>query len=1118
MNMWQKHSAWAIAGLLTTLTIGSPVWADDVELLLSTPGGLNSKPNILFILDSSGSMTTIEETQEPYDGSQDYTGLCDSDMYYWGTTTAIPNCGDDYKFKKSVFDCQQGITQARASGSFTDTMTMYRPNNGGKKFKWRTLRNNLQDNAVECQSDSGSHGSLSAPTPDVYVRRGVDKATLYTSNANDEVDWGSSPTHQIITVFDSNYLNWYHNAPGSNMSRSDIVKAVTKNVLGSINNANVGFMRFHFSQGGPIMHAIKDLDENRDAAIEIVDNLPASGYTPLSETMYEAALYWNGLPEYYGGATSTDPDALVSSDPMIYKHPTEYSCSKNYIVLLTDGEPTRDTDAYYKVPNLPNYGDAMAGATSCDGGNVSGACLDDISEYLSKTDINSNVDGQQSVTTYTIGFTVDLEILKDTAESSGGEYYLASDVKSLTTALTDIVTNIFDRDVSFTAPAVAVNALNRTQHLNDLYISTFRPSSGIHWPGNVKKYELRDGEITDSNELNAIDPDTGYFADESNEYWNSTSQADGADVLRAGAANLVPDPAIRNVYTNNSLGSLTASGNAFSTANAASFTDSDFALAGTEGEPSMEDLIDWTRGVDIKDIDNDPETTVRVSMGDTLHAQPATVVYGDPEVSGNIVLFNATNDGFLHAIDANTGKELWSFIPRELFPNLKELYFDEDVNYKNYGLDGDLVPIVADLNDDGLIEVGTDFAYLVFGMRRGGDNYYLLDVTDKNYPTIKWVRTFAESGQSWSPPTVAKVKVNSAAATGSHNAVLILGGGYDTSHDTAAPPTDPDLEGAALLMLDLETGDQIWSASSDNNADLPLDLMKRSIPSQIRVIDINGDSFADRMYAADLGGQVWRFDITNGEIPSKLIAGGVIASLGADALEAPTLADARRFYSTPDVAMFADNNQGRRFLSVSLGSGYRAHPLDKRTNDRFYSLRDPDIFNQLDQSQYDNYSVVKDGDLVEVQGDYGTEIATDGRGWKFTIPANEKVLASSRTFNDAIYFVTFEPEVVTTDPCTAGQSVNRLYAVNVENGDALVSMDAPVPETPEDADAARVTELQQGGIAPVPVFLFPSDWGQTCEGDSCPKPKPVGCVGVECFDPDFTNLPVRTLWVQDGVE
>ena len=66
-------------------------------------------------------------------------------------------------------------------------------------------------------------------------------------------------------------------------------------------------------------------------------------------------------------------------------------------------------------------------------------------------------------------------------------------------------------------------------------------------------------------------------------------------------------------------------------------------------------------------------------------------------------------------------------------------------------------------------------------------------------------------------------------------------------------------------------------------------------------------------------------------------------------------------------------------------------------------------------------------------------------------------------------------------------------------------------------DAARVTELEQGGIAPKPSFLFPSPTDPNCTGEEC-SPPPIGCVGVECFDPGFANNPVRTLWTQDGIE
>jgi type IV pilus assembly protein PilY1 len=69
----------------------------------------------------------------------------------------------------------------------------------------------------------------------------------------------------------------------------------------------------------------------------------------------------------------------------------------------------------------------------------------------------------------------------------------------------------------------------------------------------------------------------------------------------------------------------------------------------------------------------------------------------------------------------------------------------------------------------------------------------------------------------------------------------------------------------------------------------------------------------------------------------------------------------------------------------------------------------------------------------------------------------------------------------------------------------------------DDADEERVTELAQGGIAPTPAFLFPASTDPDCEGTECAVP-PIGCVGVECFNPGFVNNPVRTLWTQDGIE
>ncbi len=1102
-------------GILIAMLAGSPVWADDVELLLSTPSSSAAKPNILFIIDSSGSMTTIEKSQEPYDSTLTYTGPCRSDMYYWATNSNIPSCGSERRIYRTSFVCDTGIAQALSAGSYTDTMAMYRSRKG--KLKWQRLSKSKTSNDVECEADSGMHGKGASPGDLPYAQTGSN-IDQYTNDDSREVSWGDSPTHQNITMYDSNYLNWYHNPPGTSMSRTNIVKAVTKNVLSSVNNVNVGFMRFNYSSGGPVIHAVKDLDSNRVAVNKVVDDIPASGWTPLSETMYEAARYWRGMPALYGLPADTDPDAYLSSGTEIYDQPSDYSCAKNFVVLLTDGAPTKDVDAYYRTPTLPNFSSAM-GRGSCDGGNVDGACLDDIAEYLSKQDISPTVPGEQTVTTFTIGFTVDLPLLKETAESSGGEYYLASDVKSLTAALTDIVTNIFDRDISFTAPAVAVNAFNRTQHLNDMYIPVFRATDEMHWPGNMKKYTIKEGEIRDANDANAIDPTTGYFADSAKNFWSRETEPDGSDVFRGGVANVLPSPSVRKIYTNNVAGNLTVGSNALSNGNQAAYSIADFGLVGAAGEPSMTQIIDWVRGVDVKDEDGDPDTITRRAMGDTLHSQPATVVYGNVDGTQDIVLFNATNDGYLHAIDTATGQEKWAFIPRELLGNLADLYINENVDFKNYGIDGDLTPVIIDANHDGIIEVGTDLVYLIFGMRRGGENYYALDVTDNDRPALKWLRNYPQLGQTWSTPVAAKVNVNSSLQTSAQKAVLVFGAGYDTVHDAAAHPSSADVEGAGIFMVDLETGEPIWRAGADISASLPLSGMTRSIPSRISVIDMSGDGYSDRMYASDLGGQIWRFDITNGNIPTELVAGGVIAQLGAEGIASPTPAETRRFYTSPDIAMFTDTAEMRRYLSINIGSGYRAHPLNNTSSDALYSIRDPYVFQQLTQTQYNAYPVIEHSDLVDVAGQYGTTMPKNGDGWKFVLPPGQKVLSDARTFNDSVYFVTFEAGVNSVDPCQAGLSVNRVYKMDVSNGDPSFGTDDGSLEnaTPEEIDAARVMMLEQGGIAPVAVFMFPSAWDQSCKGDEC-RPEPVVCVGVECFDPDYNNNPIRTLWTQDGME
>jgi len=1119
MKIRIQKFTWTCASLVLALMSSSPAMADDTELLLVNPDPSSQPtPNVMFILDTSGSMGSSETTNRPYDNTVTYSGSCATDTLYWTDVDVTPVCdSNNTQFvNKSSFFCDFAAQQISGIGSFSNTMVQYRsetttPTSGPAvtgPAMWQYLEPGNDTASIECEADRGVHGDGTAG--DVYADNGSNLSNPWTSDKNSEISWGSAPRNLNYTVYDGNYLNWKASPVSISMTRSDIMKTVTKKVLQSVNNMNVGIMRFNDQEGGPVTMALTDLDTNRASIISTIDNLNPNGWTPLSETLYESALYWLGAPADYGENINdfpTDPNALVSSNPEVYSQPSLDQCAKNYNVLLTDGTPTEDTGSQTKVPNLPNFS-TVTGRSSCTT-TGDGGCLIDVSEYLGKVDTSSN-SGTQTVTTHTIGFTVDLPLLRDTALASGGQYFLADDVETLTLALLQILANINDRSLSFSAPAVSVNTFNRTQNLNDLYLTMFGVKAKTHWPGNLKKYKIVNRVISDANDLAAVDPTTGFFFDTALSYW-TVGGADGNDARLGGAANMLPDPSVRNLFTNNAGSALSSSANLITPSNSGAFTLANFGLSGVSGEPTKDQMIRWMRGEDVRDEDGNAATTVRNAMGDPLHSQPAAIVYGGTLAAPEAVVYTATNDGYLHAIDATTGTELWSFVPKELLPNMTRLYFDAAAKYKQYGIDGNVVPIVRDSNNNGIVD-GSDFVVILFGMRRGGTTYYALDVTDKNAPVLLWQNTLTGAGQSWSTPVIARIDI-AGATQNVDKAVVILGGGYDPVHDTRALSASPDAAGAGVHFLDLQSGAELWRAGPDSGADRQLAGMTRALATEIRVVDVSGDGTADRMYASDMGGQLWRFDILNGQTRGNLVNGGVIAQLGAEGLTAATDADTRRFYNAPDVSIFNDVIQDRRFIAVSIGSGYRARPFDLTAADRFFSIRDPDVFKTLTQTEYDNYIIATDNDLVEVGGQSQVVITSGDRGWRFTLPANQKVLADSVTFDDSVFFVAFTPDSSAAASCTAGRGTNFLYRVSIVNGDPVVNNLDTLADS--DADAARRTTLSQGGIAPTPTVLFPSpDPG--CTGAAC-SPPPIMCIGVECNDPGFSNNPVRTLWTQDGI-
>jgi type IV pilus assembly protein PilY1 len=247
--------------------------------------------------------------------------------------------------------------------------------------------------------------------------------------------------------------------------------------------------------------------------------------------------------------------------------------------------------------------------------------------------------------------------------------------------------------------------------------------------------------------------------------------------------------------------------------------------------------------------------------------------------------------------------------------------------------------------------------------------------------------------------------------------------------------------------------------------------MDYSIPADIRVIDLDGDGFADRMYVGDMGGQVWRFDIWNGNPAGSLVAGGVIAQLGAAPNLTPAQADVRRFYYAPDVALV--NSRGYDFLHVGIGSGSRGHPLGSEAHDRFYALRDYG-FARKDQAAFNAITPITHGSLELINT--ANESVPQGtmNGWYLNLSngaswIGEKVLAEARTFNNEVIFTTFRPGSSGTG-CVPQLGTNRVYRMSVFNAAPVLNLDGVT-----DPSGLTMSDLyveDEGAPLPSPQLIF----------------------------------------------
>ncbi len=1120
-----KTSGSRFAAVILGLSICSSVTLGDDTEIYVTESDIACEVNALFVFDTSGSMDAEVLTQETWDPSVVYAGACDSDRIYFTTPGVVPDCDTSQSFPKSRNFCQSSYNRLDASGRDDGRFLTWTGNQ-----RWRELAQITDDQPVECRADAGVSGEV---VDDGKVAANGE-AGPWSANPVNETGW---PARQIA-IHDGNWLNWAGSPATASKPKLQIAQEAVINVLNSIDDVNVGLMQFNRMDGGPVIHAVEDIATARESLENKINNLQADGTTPLSETLYEAGQYYAQRLVDYGNndpANRSVAESRLSGDinSTIYQSPIKKPGERNHIIIMTDGEPANDTDANTRIEALPGFRAATGNPTPACTGAGEGACLDDMAAYLKNRDLRQTIDSDQNVTTHTIGFDIDLPLLQSTADRGGGEYLLATDSASLTAAISKLFQDVNESAGVFAAPSAPVNAFNRSQNAKMIYLSVFEPSNSFHWAGNLKRYELNSGtiddqtvpNIIDANGRNAVNPDTGLIRDEARSTWSTVT--DGNNVGKGGAASLLTDPDSRRLFTNiaNPTGTLTVAGNAISKDNPN--LDSPDTV-GAPNEDERENALDWARGIDVSDEDNDGNTSEpRLSMGDPLHVTPVTLTYGGTDQNPDTVVFVSTNDGYLHAFNAITGEELWAFMPRRLLNRLYELSINNLTPSKQYGLDGEIRLFIRNSDGKPPIEKGKEQALLIFGMRRGGDGIFALDVTDKMHPRLIWEinsdtssngkQPFQDLGQSWSTPVVTRVRVGGAG--NEDHWVVLFGGGYDTSQDETA---GPDTQGNALYMVDLLNGSLLWNAGNKNRATVPetvnldLEKMNYSIPAGLRVLDTDDDSLADRIYVGDMGGQVWRFDITNGNTPSNLVTGGRLASLGAAGLgDNPPDSQVRRFYNTPDVVPIVVSQQS--MLAINIGSGYRAHPLNTDTVDEFFSVRDKRVFGPMTADEYETAALpINRSELVNLTGSSDNKVLVTDNGWRLSMVrgAGEKILNSSITLAGITFFTSFQP--LSVNSCLPGGGLNRLYQVSVVDGDAVTNLDGSV-DGDDLTDEDRAIVLEQGGIAAGPQVIF-------TEGpDGITAELLVGAETVDSGDEDddelsgITNV-IRTFWVETEQE
>lgn len=1005
-----------LAGFLLTMSqAGNAVTVAQMPLFISA----GVTPNVMLVVDNSGSMNSVIWA-EAFDSKTNYVdwSRVNNGNSAWnsdsGSVMTSSLTSNTWRTSGAGIDCAAGWSRGRKSDGTIKCLKLPDPVGGGNT---RYLGNYLN---YLFQTYAGGTDLTGGQIPNTY--------------------------------------------------RMAVARNVATDVVNNNSNLRLGLTRFNTDAGGQV---IRNCGSSTTDLNNSIAGLTATTWTPLAETLYEVTRYFRGMSSQYNTGVN-------------YTSPIRYRCQKNFVIVITDGYPTQDetfpnndpadvadtaralpnwdklapATLASDYPNFPQYSDGFKTGANTDEGNT--LYLDDMAKFAYDIDMRTGNDDtgksfdgidnpQQNLVTYTVGFTAANQMLADAAEYGTGRYYQANDEASLTIALQAALADIARR----TGSAASV-ATNSTRLASDTFIYQARFSSQ-DWGGQLLAYPIgADGSIAnleDGEEVPSLDLGDG----NTRTGWN--------------AANEMPAAGDRNIYTYNPGAALGSRGRTFEWAQltASQQTELNKNVLGVADARGANRLL-YLRGDRSNEAPSGLQFRARSSvLGDIVNSDPTYVGqqnYGYDALPGSEgssyltyressaftdrtpTVYVAANDGMLHGFNAATGVELMAYMPNAVYPQLTAL---TDVSFNtSHRLINDGAPRAMDAY------IGTWRTILVGSLGGGGKGVYALDVSDPdNFSAddVMWEFTSADDsnmGVAIPSPTIARLA--------NDKWVAIVANGYNSGGN------------AELFVLDLETGAIIREIDTGVGGDNGL--------SNPTPVDVDGDRITDFVYAGDLKGNMWKFDLSSSNPASWGVAfssSGVPAPLYTACSSDPCTAGNRQpITARPEVGInpptgyFVYFGTGRYFADGDNGVGTGANTVyairDKNEKGATTLVRPTAGRSTLVRQDVLNEQTINfDGHIEGIRVTTNNVINDSHDGWYLDLPTSgERQVSTPILRAGRIIFTTVIPS---GDQCSAGGDswlmeldalsgsrlasspfdLNRDHAFDIED---FVHLDPDDPESP----------------------------------------------------------------------